>query len=147
MKKYIYIGAGGMLGAMSRFGIENIQLWNLQNYFPVETLLINITGSFFLLLLLTTAFEVMGFDANIRLGIATGFLGAYTTFSTLCKESVGLIISGEYILALVYIFFSAILGLAAAYLGVLTARKIIGRLTGENFASETDEISYRDEVE
>ena len=85
MKKYSYIAVGGMLGAMSRFGIENIQLWDFQS-FPVQTLLVNITGSFFLLLLLTTAFEVLAFDPNIRLGIATGFLGAYTTFSTLCKE-------------------------------------------------------------
>jgi len=147
MKKYIYIAAGGMLGAMSRFGINNIQLWEFKDYFPLETLLVNITGSFFLLLLLTTAFEILNIDADIRLGIATGFLGAYTTFSTLCKETVAFLITGEYLLALLYILASAVLGLAAAYLGVLSARKIIAKLTGENFASGLDEKPNKAEVE
>ncbi len=147
MKKYIYIAVGGMLGAMSRFGIENIQLWDLQNNFPVQTLLVNITGSFFLLMFLTTAFEVLAFDANIRLGISTGFLGAYTTFSTLCKETVSFIFTGEYLLAFLYILSSAILGLTAAYMGVIAARKIIGKFTGENFGPEIEGNLYKDEVE
>ena len=145
MKKYIYIAVGGMLGAMSRYGIENIRLWHLQD-FPVQTLLVNITGSFFLLLFLTTAFEVLEFDANIRLGIATGFLGAYTTFSTLCKETVSLMIAGDYLLAVLYIMVTAVLGLGAAYLGVLAARKIIGKLTRGDFAPEIDEGLCKDEV-
>ncbi len=147
MKKYSYIAAGGMLGAMSRFGIENIQLWDFQTEFPIQTLLINITGSFFLLFLLTTAFEVLEFDANVRLGIATGFLGAYTTFSTLCKETVRLMMAGDYLIALLYILFSAVLGLAAAYLGILAARKMIGKLTRGDFAPEIDDNLYKDEVE
>lgn len=127
LKKYIYIGLGGMLGAMSRFGIKNIQLWDFQQAFPINTLLVNITGSFLLLLILTIALEILTLDADLRLGITTGFLGAYTTFSTLCKEVAMFIFNGEYLLAFSTVVISATLGLAAAYLGVVLARKIIGK--------------------
>jgi CrcB protein len=139
MKKYIYIAAGGMLGAMSRFGIENIQLWDFQKNFPVNTLFVNLTGSFFLMFFLTIAFEALELDADIRLGIATGFLGAFTTFSTLCIETVSLMTTGEYFTAITYIVISAVLGLAIAYLGVISARKIIGKLIGENPEASLDD--------
>ena len=131
MRKYIYIAVGGMLGAMSRFGFKDINIWDFHGIFPIHTLFVNITGSFFLLMLLTIAFEILDFDADIRLGIATGFLGAYITFSTLCKETVSLMMTGEYITASLYILASAVLGIAAAYQGLLSAKKIIGKLIGE----------------
>ncbi|MBK5247503.1 MAG: CrcB family protein [Peptostreptococcaceae bacterium] len=147
MKKNIYIAAGGMLGAMSRFGFKDINIWDFHGIFPIHTLLVNMTGSFLLLMLLTISFEILEFDADIRLGIATGFLGAYTTFSTLCKESVSLLMTGEYITAVVYILASAVLGLAAAYLGLLSGRKMIGKLTRGNFDFEFEEKPYTGEVE
>jgi CrcB protein len=147
MRKYIYIAAGGMLGAMSRFGIRNINIWDFQNSFPIQTLLVNITGSFLLLLILTTAFEILDFDADLRLGIATGFLGAYTTFSTLCKETVSLMMTGEYLTAALYILASAVLGIAAAYLGLLSARKIISKLIGEEPEPRDHKKTFNGEVE
>jgi len=147
MTKYIYIAAGGMLGAMSRFGMKNIQIWDFQANFPVNTLLVNITGSFFLLLFLTISFEALDLDANIRLGIATGFLGAFTTFSTLCKETVSFMMTGEYFTAIFYIITSAFLGLMAAYLGVLSARKIVGILIGENHENGFNDKNNNGEVD
>ena len=136
MKKYIYIGVGGMLGAMSRFGINHIHLWNPQGGMPFPTLMINLSGSFLLLLFLTIAFDILRVGVAGRLAIATGFLGAYTTFSTLCKETVQLLFSGEYITAVIYILASAVLGLLAAYLGMLTGRKIINEIMGAEIESE-----------
>jgi fluoride exporter len=147
MNKYVYIAVGGMLGAMARFGIKNIQLWDYQGIFPLNTLIVNITGSFFLLLFLTIAFKILDFDADIRLGIATGFLGAFTTFSTICKEVVVFIISGEYLLATGYIVASAGLGLAAAFFGILAARKIISKISGETPEELLDDQSFKGEVE
>ena len=48
MKKYIYIGVGGTLGAILRFIIKNIEIYNYKEVFPINTFLINITGSFIL---------------------------------------------------------------------------------------------------
>lgn len=87
-------------------------------------------GCFVLVLFLTFAYEVMEISADIRLGVSTGLLGAFTTFSTLCKEAVELMASGEHFLAISYIMGSVILGFAAAYLGFILARGVIAKLVG-----------------
>jgi CrcB protein len=128
MRKYIYIGIGGLLGAISRYLIKGIKIYHYHENVPLNTLIINITGCFILALVLTIAFEVWKFDASLRLGIATGFLGAYTTFSTLCKETVGLIYQGDYFSAITYITDSTIVGILAAYLGIVIAREVVSKL-------------------
>jgi fluoride exporter len=128
MRKYSFIMIGGALGAVLRLAAKNISIGQYNGGFPLNTLIINITGSFVLALFLTLSYEVFEIDADIRLGISTGFLGAYTTFSTLCKEAVILILNREYITAVSYLTASIVLGLAAAYLGVVLARGAIGRL-------------------
>lgn len=132
MKKYIFIALGGMLGAMLRYKIEHIHIYHYKEVVPINTLMINISGSFVLALVLTIAFEIWQFSSDLRLGIATGFLGAYTTFSTMCKETVNLMKQGDYYSSISYIGFSAMLGLAAAYFGIILAREIIAKLVKEN---------------
>lgn len=84
-----------------------------------------------LALILTIAFEVWEIREEIRLGVSTGFLGAYTTFSTLCKDTVTLISSGFYFSALNYTTVSTVLGLCAAYFGVILAREYISKILNE----------------
>jgi CrcB protein len=86
---------GGALGAMLRLAVKNISIGQYQGSFPLNTLIINISGSFVLAFFLTMTLEFFEFDADVRLGISTGFLGAYTTFSTLCRESVLLLAGGN----------------------------------------------------
>jgi CrcB protein len=124
MRKYIYIGLGGILGTYLRYYIRNIQIYNYHGNVPINTLAINVSGSFLLALILTIAFEIWEINANLRLGITTGFLGAFTTFSTLCKETVVLFKEGDYFSSISYITLSTMLGLAAAYFGVILARKM-----------------------
>lgn len=128
MRKYVYIGIGGFIGAILRFVIKNINIYNYKENIPLNTLIINVTGSFLLALITVTAMEVRKMDESVRLGICTGFLGAYTTFSTLCKETVVLFSKGYYFSAISYITDSIILGLAAAYFGVIAAREYVPRL-------------------
>lgn len=125
MRKYTFIAIGGTLGAILRYVIKNIHIYNYKDVLPINTLLINVSGSFLLALILTIAFEVFEFDADLRLGIATGFLGAYTTFSTLCKETVNIMNQGYYFSSILYIGVTTILGLAAVYFGVVLARKAL----------------------
>ncbi|WP_298843870.1 fluoride efflux transporter CrcB [Clostridium sp.] len=125
MRKYIFIAIGGMLGAILRYFIKNIHIYHYKEVIPINTLLINISGTFLLSLILTVAYEIYVIDADIRLGIATGFLGAFTTFSTLCKETVNLMKQGDYYSSISYIGFSAMFGLAAAYFGVIVAREVV----------------------
>ncbi|PKM96490.1 MAG: fluoride efflux transporter CrcB [Firmicutes bacterium HGW-Firmicutes-1] len=128
MSKYFYIGIGGALGALLRFLIKGYDIISYRENIPLNTLIINISGSLLLALFLTIAFEIWEFDADLRMGITTGFLGAYTTFSSLCKETVGLINEGYYFSAISYITISTFLGLAFAYLGVILAREAVAKM-------------------
>lgn len=140
MKKYILIGSGGILGAICRYSFEHVHIYHYHENVPVNTLIINITGSFLLALILTIAFEVWEFDAGIRLGIATGFLGAFTTFSTLCKETTGLIHQGDYFSAISYLTVSTMLGIAAAYFGIVFAREVVSKLVKKD-KDETEDFT------
>jgi len=122
MRKYLYIGIGGFLGAIFRFSVKNVQLADNIANIPLSTLFVNISGCFFLAFILTAAFSFIKLDADIRLGLSTGLLGAYTTFSTLCKETVQLLENGMYLASFAYISLTVLLGFAAAYAGFVTAR-------------------------
>ena len=128
MKNYIFIGIGGFLGAICRVFIRNIHIYNFKELIPMNTLIINVTGSFVLALLLTIALDIWKMDESIRLGIGTGFLGGYTTFSTLCKEAVTLLTKGNYFSAISYMAMSIVLGLTAAYFGIIIAREVIAKI-------------------
>ncbi|AAK79553.1 CrcB protein [Clostridium acetobutylicum] len=128
MKKYILIGLGGAIGAILRCFIRNTKIPVYKGEFPISTLMINLSGAFILAVILITANEIWSFNEEIRLGIATGFVGAYTTFSTMCKETIILMNKNLYFLAFCYVTVSVVFGLLFAYFGALSARKILSRL-------------------
>jgi len=76
---YLLIGFGGLLGANARYLVSLWAAGRFRTAFPIGTFLINATGSFLLGLVLTLATR-FGDTLDLRLLIATGFLGAYTTF-------------------------------------------------------------------
>ena len=132
MRKYVFIAIGGMLGSILRYVIKNIPIHNYSGAIPINTLLINVSGSFLLALILTLTFEIYEFDVDIRLGIATGFLGSYTTFSTLCKEAVNLMKQGDYYSSIAYMGLTIFFGLTCTYFGVVLAREVVSRISRHN---------------
>ena len=56
MRKYVFIGIGGVLGAIARFLIRGEHIYNYNEKIPLNTLIINITGCFMLAFVLTIAF-------------------------------------------------------------------------------------------
>ncbi len=125
MQKFILIGIGGFLGAMLRFIIKEAPL--VITSFPLNILIINFVGTLLLAFFLTVTFEYRGINPNLRMGIVTGFFGALTTFSTLCKDSILLLINGEYLASFLNVIISIIGGLLFAYIGFVLAREIINR--------------------
>lgn len=125
MKKYICIGLGGGLGALARWFFKSNPVVGFRGALPINILLINISGSLLLAFFLTLAFKARKADPDIKLGITTGFIGAYTTFSTYCREIYTLVVSGDYYNAVLYAVASVLLGLAAAYTGVVLAGSIL----------------------
>ena len=121
---WIAVIGGGSLGASARYAVGTFVNTRWHSGFPSPTLLINLTGSFALGLLLTSLTERHPDRPSFRLFAATGFLGAYTTFSTFSYETVQLIQHGHVARALSYVAVSVLGGLIAIILGVETAAKL-----------------------
>lgn len=124
MKKYIYIGCFGFLGAILRFAIKNIKFKDYMGRIPINTLIINVTGSFFLALIITLTLVVYKVREEVKLGLTTGLLGTYTTFSSLCKEEVNLMLNRNYYSAFMYIFMSLLFSSIAIYTAITISKHI-----------------------
>ena len=85
---YLFVGIAGSLGAILRYLI-GISLFT-HSSFPYATLCINLIGSFLLAWLTTRFFKRTSLSPVMKTAIATGFVGSFTTFSTLSVETVQL---------------------------------------------------------
>jgi CrcB protein len=140
MRKVLLIAAGGSIGAILRYLIGEAYSGGNQSIF--STLIINIAGCFILSVILSEAFKRFNLGANITLGIATGLLGAFTTFSKLCRGVSQFIYERHYLVALLYAVVSVLLGIAAVYLGARAAKRLQDlkpRLDTDNSAEECRE--------
>lgn len=124
MRKYIFLAVGAFFGAILRYLLKEIELFNSIGDFPINTFSINILGSFILAFIITFSFKVLGdFALDIKRVITIGFLGAFTTFSTFCKEAVMLLNNRQYVIAFFYMTTSLLMGILVSYLGFLLAYK------------------------
>jgi len=120
----LLVGVGGFLGAIAR---RVVDLWvsdRASSAFPFGTLVINLSGAFLLGLLSAWAIDRDVLPAAIRGPVLIGFIGAYTTFSTLMLESWRLVEDGAWALGLLNIGGSMILGIAAVVGGLVVGRLV-----------------------
>lgn len=121
---YLAIALGGALGALSRYALSNWigTRWTTSS-FPLGTWVVNLLGAFALGFVFTYA---LGHELSPiwRTTITSGFIGAFTTFSTLNYEAWVLLSESNWQPALVYLGSSWILGLAAVAAGVAVARAL-----------------------
>ena len=119
----IAISLGAIVGALSRYYLT---LWFTNRFgsgFPYGTFFINISGCLAMGFFATLAMEkTVLISPEIKLIVATGFLGAYTTFSTFGLDTVGLLQRGNWLAATGYFFGSTILGVISVQLGMIIAR-------------------------
>jgi len=122
---YLWIGLGGFLGANARYLVQSwaTRVWGPQ--FPVGTLIANVSGSFLLTLFGTLVAERFNVRDEVRLFIATGFLGGYTTFSSFAYETWLLNELSGWGQALLNIGGNIFLGAIGVLLGLTLARLII----------------------
>ncbi|MHA7263911.1 fluoride efflux transporter FluC [Arthrobacter sp. TMN-37] len=115
--------AGGSLGTLSRYGVE--QLLPAPGPFPLATFLVNISGAFllgWLLERLAAAGPDVGRLRAVRLTAGTGFLGGFTTYSALAVDAVLLLEAGRTAPAVLYLAATLLLGVAAAACGAAAGR-------------------------
>lgn len=120
----LFVGVGGAFGAIARYLINISPLANEGVKFPLPTFVINVTGSFligFLFVMFAERFEV---SENIRLALAVGFLGAFTTFSAFELEIFLLMRDRQVLTAFAYLMLSVLTGFIGVLAGVALGRRV-----------------------
>ncbi|MCA1816541.1 MAG: fluoride efflux transporter CrcB [Acidobacteria bacterium] len=148
LTNYLAVALGGAAGAMLRFYLGGSALSRAAAPFPTATFVINVTGSFVLGFFLTMATERMNISPHVRLAVAVGFVGAYTTFSTFEYETARLVEDRDFVRALLNVLLSFAVGFAAVWLGIFAARRVEGAhaMTGTAYRrvrrqAETDDAT------
>lgn len=112
---YFFVGIAGMLGAILRYLIGLLLFTN--TLFPFATLIVNLIGSFLLAWLTTNLFKKLSISPALKTAIGTGFIGSFTTFSTVSVETVELFENGKILMGVLYIFVSIVGGILMSRLG------------------------------
>ncbi len=122
MNRFLLIAAGAVLGANARYLVS---LWAADRFgaaFPYGTLIVNVTGCLVLGFLISLSTGRIGLAPDVRLLLAVGFLGSYTTFSSFAVESLTLAQDGSLGRSLINLFANNLIGLTAAWVGMVLAR-------------------------
>ena len=115
-----WVALAGAVGALARYGVHGLVQSRVASQFPFGTVVVNVTGSFVLGLVVGLA-TYQGLEADVRTVVGTGFIGAYTTFSSFSYETFGLFEDRAISAALVNALGSVALGLVAATAGFALA--------------------------
>ena len=126
MLNIVYIGLAGSLGAISRYLVSGWahELFGLG--FPYGTLVVNALGSLLLGFLMKLGISTEWLSPGLRVAATTGFLGAFTTFSTFSYETMSLVEEGAWRTAAGNVIMNLLLGLTFAWLGFVLARVVMG---------------------
>lgn len=114
----VLIGLGGFAGAIARYLVDGWTSTLTRGAFPWGTLTVNLSGSFALGVLFALAVERAVLPAEIRGPVLIGFIGSYTTFSTLALESWRMLEDGATLQAVANLGGSVALGILAVVLGI-----------------------------
>jgi fluoride exporter len=124
MWTYVAIAIGGTLGCWARYAQTNLVQAVFGRDFPYATFSINVIGSFLMGFLFILTLERLMIPPSVRVGVLTGVLGGYTTFSTFEMETLLLAENGEVFKAALYVVVSVVVGFAAAFGGAYIARNL-----------------------
>ncbi|HEX5667772.1 MAG TPA: fluoride efflux transporter CrcB [Chitinophagaceae bacterium] len=117
IKDILLVGAGSAIGGIVRLLIGKSIMQVFPYPFPLGTFIINISGSFLIGLLYALYGRSGNLSPSALLFLATGVCGGFTTFSAFSYENLLLLRSGHYMMAMVYITGSIIIGLLAVFAG------------------------------
>lgn len=124
MNAILAIALGGAFGALCRHGV-NIGAVRLMGHgFPYGTLSVNILGSFLMGLLIAVFAQYWQPSESLRVFLITGFLGAFTTFSTFSLDVVTLWERQAYLHGALYLSGSVILSIGALFAGLALVKMV-----------------------
>lgn len=122
MLTLLLVMVAGAVGVAARFGIDAMVTDRFGDGFPWATLGINVVGSFLLGMVALVAVRSGSDLGGAQVPLSIGLLGGFTTFSSYALEAITLAVDGAAGRALIYVVVTNVAGIAAAAVGVVTAR-------------------------
>lgn len=124
MSAFFLVFVGGGLGAVSRYGSGLLVGRMAGHGFPWGTLFVNVAGSLVMGLVIGWLARRSAGDLDLRLLLATGFLGGFTTFSAFSLDAVTLYERGEPTAAMIYVLASVMVSILALFAGLWLVRQL-----------------------
>jgi CrcB protein len=121
VQRFLIVCGAGALGCGARYLVS---LWIGSRAFPYATLAVNLAGSFAIALVLELSIRIAGFPPNLRLALATGFLGGFTTYSSFNYETTALLQTGQALRSVAYLGVTVLGCFATGLLGLGLARRL-----------------------
>ena len=120
----LLVGSGGFAGSVTRYGLSVVSQ-RLPIKWPFGTLAANVLGCLLIGIVTELSARSELVPVEIRLAVATGFCGGFTTMSSMIYETSAILRAGEYLHAAVYAAGSLFLSLAAFAIGLMSLRMLI----------------------
>lgn len=128
---YLAIAVAGFLGAVFRKFLGDLLIFNTTQAFPVNTLIINVSGCFALSFFMSLTSNRFRIPPSLRLAVGTGFLGAYTTFSTFSYETISLFGNSHILFGFLYVVLTTAGCIISAWGGLAAGRMFENRCRDE----------------
>jgi len=122
--KLFLIALFGAMGTLARYGLQGLVQTRMAATFPYGTLLINLSGCLLLGFVGQLTLNRMLISSDLRMAIAVGLFGGYTTFSSFGWETAKMLEDGEWLRAASYVGASVIGGLLLSIAGIRLASRI-----------------------
>ncbi|MDO9138686.1 MAG: fluoride efflux transporter CrcB [Lutibacter sp.] len=116
MRILLLIGTGSFIGGVLRYALSQFVQTKFLSAFPFGTLGVNILGCFAIGIVFALS-EKTNMSPEMRLFLATGICGGFTTFSAFSNETFSLMRDGQLFYASAYITSSVLFGLLATFIG------------------------------
>ncbi len=124
MQKIALIALAGGLGSLSRYGLTGLVHKLAGGAFPYGTFVVNILGSLLFGLVWGLSEERLSFSPELRTIILTGFMGAFTTFSTFAFESTSMLRAGQLLPFAANVGGQVVVGFTLLWLGLALGKAI-----------------------
>jgi CrcB protein len=126
MERFLWVCLAGAAGTGARYLIALWATERLGPAFPCGTLIVNLAGCFAIAVVMETA-TALSWPATVRFAITVGFLGGFTTYSSFNYETSRLLELGATGTAVLNVAATMLGGFAAGWLGLISARLLLGR--------------------
>ncbi len=124
VQKLVLLGLAGAMGSLARYGLAGFVQRATPGTFPLGTFVVNVLGCLAFGFIWGVCENRISLHPDVRVVVLTGFMGAFTTFSTFTFETLGLMETGQWVAFALYAGGQLLLGLAMLWLGLGAGRLV-----------------------